>query len=229
MSALNPPENNSAFRISPAGPNAWTSNDTSLESALIVPGNSLKSALPDWLGLLASIGCAIHCAAMPFVIAFLPMLGLSFLADEAFHKVMVIVCTVLAASAFIPGWRKHGKLLPIGIGAAGLCLITVAAFALEGECCASCEKSPTQVATANDTTQDSGMSAPETGSTCNDCECCKSESVVTDPQPEQSSSFPFLYLVTPLGGVLLVTAHLVNRGFSCRCGCCETPTQHDPA
>ena len=47
-----------------------------------------SSTFRDWLGIVASIGCAIHCAAMPFVFAYLPAMGLSFLADESFHKWM---------------------------------------------------------------------------------------------------------------------------------------------
>ena len=30
------------------------------------------SAWQDSIGIVASVGCAIHCAAMPFVIAYLP-------------------------------------------------------------------------------------------------------------------------------------------------------------
>ena len=71
--------------------------------------NSGVSAWRDWLGMVASIGCAIHCAAMPFVIAYLPALGLSFLADESFHKWMALVCFLIAIVAFIPGVRKHGN------------------------------------------------------------------------------------------------------------------------
>ena len=52
--------------------------------------DSSTSTWKDWLGIVASVGCAIHCAAMPFVFAYLPALGLSFLADEAFHKWMAL-------------------------------------------------------------------------------------------------------------------------------------------
>ena len=45
-----------------------------------------RRAWADWAGMIASIGCAIHCAAMPLVLAYLPTLGLSWLADEVFHK-----------------------------------------------------------------------------------------------------------------------------------------------
>ena len=53
------------------------------------PASSEKTGLTrwsDWLGVVAAIGCAIHCAAMPLIIAYLPALGLSFLADEGFHQ-----------------------------------------------------------------------------------------------------------------------------------------------
>ena len=97
-----------------------------------------SQAYRDWLGVGASVLCAIHCAAMPFVIGFLPLLGLSFLADPAFHQWMVAICLALALLAFVPGWRRHHRLAPTGIGLAGLTLITVAAFAGPEECCPSC-------------------------------------------------------------------------------------------
>ena len=93
----------------------------------------------DMLGVVASIACAIHCAAMPFVIGFLPAMGLGFLADEAFHKWMAGACFLIGLAAFIPGWKRHGQLLPAGIAAAGLTIITLAAFGLSGECCPACE------------------------------------------------------------------------------------------
>ena len=67
---------------------------------------TIETAMSTWrdsLGIIASVGCAIHCAAMPFVIAYLPALGLSFLADEAFHKWMALACFLIAIAAFVPG------------------------------------------------------------------------------------------------------------------------------
>ena len=37
--------------------------------------NVPNSTWRDLVGIVASIGCAIHCAAMPFVISYLPALG----------------------------------------------------------------------------------------------------------------------------------------------------------
>ena len=51
------------------------------EAVSVLPGGTLA----DWTGMVASIGCAIHCAAMPHVLAYLPALGLTWLADEGFY------------------------------------------------------------------------------------------------------------------------------------------------
>ncbi len=103
-----------------------------------------SQAYRDWLGVGASVLCAIHCAAMPFVVGFLPLLGLSFLADPSFHQWMVAICLALALLAFVPGWRRHHRLAPAIIGLAGLGLITFAAFAGPEDCCPTpCDGSAT--------------------------------------------------------------------------------------
>lgn len=131
-------------------------------------GNSVSapSGWRDLLGVTASIACAIHCAAMPFIIGFLPAMGLSFLADEAFHKWMAGACFLIGLAAFVPGWRRHGRLLPAGIAACGLTIITFAAFGLSGECCPTCEAAA-----------GSGAVAATDGDACTDENCthCASE------------------------------------------------------
>ena len=170
----------------------------------------------DLIGVVASIACAIHRAAMPFIVGFLPAMGLSFLADDSFHKVMVGICSLLAASAFIPGLRRHGRLLPLIVAIVGLAMISIAAFALEDECCSSCDL----------TTSTASTEVQLGAEAC--CEHCVAEPgkpIVASTQPKTSdtsitsSFFPW---ITPLGGLLLVTAHLTNRRFSCLCGCCAS-------
>ncbi|QEG39318.1 MerC domain-containing protein [Roseimaritima ulvae] len=192
----------------------------------------------DWAGMVASIGCAIHCAAMPFVIAYLPALGLSFLADEAFHKWMAVGCFLIALSAFVPGFRKHGRLIPVGIGSLGLVMISVVAFGFAGECCVACEAAAGPLAS-----QTAGLSedaAPAVAAEpCTDACCahCASEAAATDSQPavaglglpalptESTASSQLVERIvpwmTPLGGIVLVFAHLLNRRYGCLCGCCE--------
>lgn len=204
---------------------------TTIDSGYSVPssppehdGVSSSVAWTDWLGMLASIGCAIHCAAMPFVIAYLPALGLSFLADEAFHRWMAVGCFAIAVTAFLPGLRKHRRLAPVMVGSVGLMMISIAAFGFAGECCEPCEGDPTPVAAS-------------VASDCGDsgCSLCPSaspdaSSIVANKLPvnlneASDGSSPWLGLVvtwlTPLGGMVLVCAHLLNRRYGCLCVCCS--------
>ncbi|EMI22630.1 signal peptide-domain containing protein [Rhodopirellula maiorica SM1] len=196
------------------------------------------SGWSDCAGMVASIGCAIHCAAMPFVIAYLPALGLSFLADEAFHKWMAIGCFVIALSAFVPGVRKHGRLTPVVVGSIGLVLISIAAFGFAGECCAVCANTVAPDAFGASTPTGNAVSSV-TAEVCTDACCvhCASDGAAA----EVDTSFAGLASVglpsnslansswvarlapwmTPVGGIVLVCAHLLNRRYGCRCGCCE--------
>ena len=195
-----------------------------------------QSSWKDMVGIVASIGCAIHCAAMPFVIAYLPAWGLTFLADEAFHKWMALVCFLIAIAAFLPGLRTHGNWWPVGIGSAGLVLITFAAFGLAGECCPSCAAAdaPSAVAIAG-TTNDA---AEETCEHCEHCEHRAEEhphtlashdtvvstdaAVTSTTAPDEEKDLLALLApwITPFGGLLLVSAHLLNRQCGCVCDCC---------
>lgn len=162
----------------------------------------------DAAGLVASVACAIHCAAMPLVIGYLPMLGLSWLADPSFHRVMAIVCFALALSAFLPGWKRHGSLAPTLFGSMGIALLSFAAFGLEGECCPSC-------AVVN--------TPKEPTTTCSDAGCvhCVSETPVAEPVVS-SPSVPLAWAIpyiTPLGGLFLVAGHVCNH--RCSCACCK--------
>lgn len=176
------------------------------EAASVSPSGTLA----DWAGMIASIGCAIHCAAMPLVLAYLPALGLTWLADEGFHKWMAAICFGLAAAAFVPGWRKHGSFLPAMWGAAGLLLLTTAAFGLEGACCAACSTDSSNAVATH--------SCSDTA--CSLCRSTPSVESVSDSKLARLAPF-----VTPLGGVLLVIGHMANHRKSCICQgsqCCIT-------
>ena len=89
----------------------------------------------DKFGMTASTLCVIHCVAMPFVIGFLPALGLEFLAHERIHHVLAFIVVGVAALAFMPGYRKHGKkyvLLLMGVGLTSLLFAAFEAEALLG-------------------------------------------------------------------------------------------------
>lgn len=213
----------------------------------------------DSAGMVASIGCAIHCAAMPFVIAYLPALGLSFLADEAFHKWMAVGCFAIALTAFIPGFRKHGRLTPVVVGSVGLVLISVAAFGLAGECCAACSNTAATAVAAEPDSSRADFAAVLVSAAdqevCTEACCPHCANASPDASSEAGGEVGGDLLavgesagesagessagsaatssvsnglisriapwMTPVGGIVLVCAHLLNRRYGCLCGCCE--------
>ena len=158
---------------------------------------------------------------MPFVIAYLPALGLSFLADEAFHKWMALVCFLIAIAAFVPGIRKHGNWIPVSIASFGIVFITFAAFGLAGECCPSCS-STTPVAELSDSVA--------ADAACSECDHCQSQvevegqrtftEITDEPEPDKDLLSSLAPWITPFGGLLLVSAHLMNRRYGSLCSCC---------
>lgn len=81
--------------------------------------------LADRVGATASFLCAIHCAALPFVLALLPVLGLGFLADHGFERGFVIFACLLALTSLVNGYRHHRRPLPLLLALPGLALLLV--------------------------------------------------------------------------------------------------------
>jgi len=174
------------------------------------------SSWRDVLGIAASISCAIHCAVMPIAIGYLPLLGLEFLADEAFHKWMVLVCFGIALFAFLPGWRRHRKVIPAVVGTVGLSVIAATAFFVTDSCCAS-DGGPGTVTTES------------AAHVCTDSCCLQHADDPTTPSDVSTASIASVPLLngyaswlTPFGGLLLVGAHLLNHKYTCRRSCCTT-------
>lgn len=63
--------------------------------------------LTDRIGATASFVCALHCAALPLVVALLPALGLGFLASHLFERVFVVCAILFATASLTFGFRKH--------------------------------------------------------------------------------------------------------------------------
>lgn len=83
----------------------------------------------DTLGVIVSAACVVHCVALPIALALLPAVGLTFLAEGAFHQVLALLVLLVAGLAFIPGYRVHGKRAIVGMGAIGTALLAGAAYA----------------------------------------------------------------------------------------------------
>ena len=106
------------------------------ESANRLPADAAHDALAhiaDRVGATASFLCALHCAALPFVIALLPALGLSFLADHRFERIFIACASGLALAALIRGYRRHGIASPLLIVVPGLALLWIGAWIFDAE------------------------------------------------------------------------------------------------
>jgi hypothetical protein len=101
-------------------------------------------------------------------------------------------------------------------------MISIAAFGFPNECCSACA-----------TTTDATLVVATT--TCEGCspDCCQANAATeTTAESRQAtlvaapaSSSPawlvtILPWITPLGGVVLVVAHLLNHRSGCQSGCC---------
>jgi hypothetical protein len=87
----------------------------------------------DKVGATASLLCAIHCAALPFVLALLPVLGLSFLADHRFEHIFIACASCLAVAALIRGYRRHRVASALAVLVPGLLLLWSGAWLFDAE------------------------------------------------------------------------------------------------
>ena len=96
----------------------------------------------NWQGFAdkAAIGlssvCAVHCLALPVLLAIAPSLSAMGFADESFHLWMVVFVLPVSVFALTLGCRRHARyslLLPGFIGLAILVLAALFGHALFGE------------------------------------------------------------------------------------------------
>lgn len=90
---------------------------------------SIKSAALDQLGITASVACAIHCAALPFLITTLPLWGLEFLAHSWVELSMICLSLVIGVWSLSTSFPKHKKITPIMVLIMGFMLIATGHYA----------------------------------------------------------------------------------------------------
>ncbi|MCY2978285.1 MAG: MerC domain-containing protein [Planctomycetota bacterium] len=172
----------------------------------------------DTLGILASVACAIHCAATPILLAFLPALKFTeWMASPQFHQAAAIVCVGLVSISIWPAFRLFRDFRVLGLSTAGLGLVITAAFFLPDQCCS-------HAVSHVDHSHTAGSSPVNELSHAGHSHAGHSHASETT----LASTFPMDLLVslqpwmTPLGGLMLVLAHGLNlrrRFGSCERGC----------
>ena len=184
-----------------------------------------KSA--DRLGVAASVLCAIHCALAPILLIALPTFG-KIWAHPASHALVAIFIVPLAFFSLYKGYKKHQKRwilvsALIGIffvlGGAALPAFTKAsppaststdaptppaAAAEEDDCDSSCHDECEDCASE---TSDHTPAAQGDSETCVDG-CCPS--IQVSESGEKSLHIPPAAIITTLGGVFLIAAHIGN-------------------
>lgn len=93
----------------------------SVGSTLILPTDSAadRRSWLDRLGISASLLCAVHCLAAPFLLLLLPAAG-SVWAHPAVHWILAILVLPLALWVIYSGYRQHRRartLVAAGLGA----------------------------------------------------------------------------------------------------------------
>lgn len=86
----------------------------------------------DKTGATLSWLCAVHCLAMPFLISFLPLVGISFLAHEGIEYVFIGLSVAVALVSLLPGYfRSHRKIRTLLFFISGIGFIVFADLLFE--------------------------------------------------------------------------------------------------
>jgi len=150
-----------------------------------MPAQSTSEAL-DRTGMIASIGCAIHCMVAPLILLLAPALG-GIWVHPGTHVAIAALVLPVAAFALRRGFRTHGRRWIAVAGTVGMVLVAIGTLL------------PFLTHTAH--------AAEHACETCQDC--CPTL-VVDEVTGEYHLNVPPASIVTFLGGVLLVTAHFGN-------------------
>ena len=168
---------------------------------------------PDRLGVAASILCAIHCAATPFLLFFAPAFGRTW-AHPASHWLIALFVVPLAWVMVARGFRKHGKRWVVAAGAAGIALVVVGAAVPYLKAEVGSMPSGASGEAALTSTPGVSADASESGG-CADDSCCPS--VTVDEAGKAKLGIPLASVITTLGGIFLILTHIGNL---CSCSAC---------
>jgi hypothetical protein len=189
------------------------------------PNDAVAAEHASWLdriGISASLLCAIHCIAAPFLLLLLPTAG-SVWSHPAVHWVLAVLVVPLALWVLFKGYQKHGNRLTLIAATAGALLILaglispmvhsepVIEFSVPKVFGSDVIANAPLASVAPVHMHDAG---PADALACTDA-CCPS--ITTDADAGTSTiAMPPGGLLTLIGSVLLVLAHTSNL-IACRC------------
>ena len=200
-----------------------------------ITSSKLTLPKPDHIGIAASVLCAIHCALAPFLLLALPTFG-KIWAHPSSHILVALLVVPLAVLSIRKGYLIHQKRWVLVTAYIGIFVVlTGAVLPAFGKEVKAPNQSTNELATISesDSTFTFSVSDEESvgESTCDDesedntqCidNCCPTVQV-----SETGESFLYIppaAIVTTLGGIFLIVAHVGNIcscGHSCRTGKCD--------
>ncbi len=160
--------------------------------------NKLHGSI-DKFGAVISLACAIHCIAIPLLIALLPLSGLSFLLDQTIEKIFLIPTICLAAFSLCWGFLIHKKIQALLVYAAAASMIICAVFILPHH------------HHGHENYHNLALTSA-------------SESATSHHGHPQSDPFGLLLLLA--GGSAIALSHLLNRHFCKSCVRCQEHHHH---
>ncbi|NND76834.1 MAG: MerC domain-containing protein [Flavobacteriales bacterium] len=80
----------------------------------------IKRLKLDTLGMGASIICAIHCAAVPFLVSISATVGLDIFQSHWFEFGILGLAFIFIAASLLPSFLKHRNALPLTLATLGL-------------------------------------------------------------------------------------------------------------
>ena len=178
----------------------------------------------DWLGIFCSIGCAIHCASTPILVSLLPTVStIQWLADPLFHQSVAVVCSYLVLKAIVPGFRIHRDRRVATLAMLGVGLLLTAAFVLPDACCSGLRTASTEGLVLHPISMSSSDVVTDSSDevTAADYEAwgqtlLSHHQLTTWVGVQPANRLIHLHpILAPLGGVLLVLAHVLNIRLVC--------------
>ncbi|WP_293643732.1 MerC family mercury resistance protein [Sphingopyxis sp. RIFCSPHIGHO2_12_FULL_65_19] len=91
-----------------------------------------RPRLADLMGLALSLSCLLHCLALPLLLLLAPALSRWIALPEGVHAAILMLALPAAAIAMRDGWRRHRRIVPAMLAAAGLGLLALGLLAHEG-------------------------------------------------------------------------------------------------
>ncbi|MFI5154079.1 MAG: MerC domain-containing protein [Chitinophagales bacterium] len=78
----------------------------------------------DFLGIGASVICAIHCAILPMLLSSLPLFGINIIHNSWFEALMILLALAIGSISLIHGYRKkHTEIFPLIFFSLGMGLL----------------------------------------------------------------------------------------------------------